>query len=136
MDEQLRTFLNTWDLSRWRRYLHDTYKGAEIGNPPLTDEQRKTLRRHVFAQFKRGVPGSADVTGMVWAMLERHKERWDHPDTKPMICPNCDCVSGLRDMPPHERIKCAVCGKYSTRWQWQEDHSAPKDYEHETNDPA
>lgn len=129
MKPELKAYIDTWTLATWRRYLLDAYKGAEIGNQPLTSEQRKTLRRHVFEQFKSGVPGSPDVTGMVWAMLENHKELWGHADTKSLICPNCDCASGHREMAQHERIRCAVCGKYSTRWQWRDGGLEAPDYD-------
>ena len=129
MKPELKAYLNTWTLATWRQYLLNAYKSAEIGKQTLTTEQRNTLRHHVFDQFKNGVPGSPDVTGMVWAMLEGHKELWSHPDTKSLICPNCDCASGHREMAGHERIQCAVCGKYSTRWQWREGGQEPQEYD-------
>lgn len=133
MKPELKAYISTWTLATWRRYLLDVYKGAEIGKQALTKDQRRVLRHHVFEQFKNGVPGSPDVTGMVWAMLEAHKELWSHSDTKLLICPNCDGVSAHREIAGHERIKCAVCGKYSTRWQWREDDSETPEYP-ETND--
>lgn len=71
MKPELRAYLSTWSLGTWRGYLSAAYEGAEIGlERTLTADERKQLRRHVFSQIKHGVPGSSNVTGMVWAMLK------------------------------------------------------------------
>ena len=56
MKPELKAYIDTWTLATWRRYLLDAYKGAEIGNQPLTSEQRKRYAAMCLSSLRAAFP--------------------------------------------------------------------------------